>query len=166
MIKIIIMKVPKVKNHYTPEEFKKLFNEYKNDAIVYNRLVFIRSLLNGNTIKDTVKILDINRRTGWQWLKRYNEQGVEGLKPKYNLRGSKCKLSDEQLNDLEDKIIKEGNSFTITDVQNYILEKYKINYSYKQVWEITRKKLNLNYGKPFLKYKERPENYKEEFKKN
>lgn len=37
---------------------------------------------------------------------------------------------------------------------------------YKQTWEIMRVKLGFNYGKPFLKYKERPENYKEEFKKN
>ena len=36
---------------------------------------------------------------------------------------------------------------------------------YKQAWEIMRVKLGFNYGKPFLKYKERPENYKEEFKK-
>ena len=27
-----------------------------------------------------------------------------------------------------------------------------------------KKKLNFNYGKPFLKFQEQPENYKEEFK--
>jgi transposase len=37
---------------------------------------------------------------------------------------------------------------------------------YKQAWKIMRVKLGFNYGKPFLKYKERQENYKEEFKKN
>ena len=50
--------------------------------------------------------------------------------------------------------------------QKYISDNFDVYYSYKQVWEITRNKLDLNYGKPFLKYKERPENYKEEFKKN
>ena len=66
---------------------------------------------------------------------------------------------------MEEKINEEGTAFTIKKAQKFISENFSIEYSYKQVWEITRKKLNLNYGKPFLKYNERPENYKEEFKK-
>ena len=159
------MKVAKVENHYSPDEFKKLFVKYKNDTTVYTRLMFIRSLLNGNTITDTARIFDIDRRTGSEWLRRYNENAVEGLIPCFNERGKKCKLSDEQLKKFEEKILEEGSSFTIKKAQNYLSEKFGIEYSYKQVWEITRKKLNLSYGKPFLKYKEHPENYKEDFKK-
>ena len=66
----------------------------------------------------------------------------------------------------EEKILEEDSSFTIKKAQKYLSEKFSIEYSYKQVWEITRKKLNLSYEKPFLKYKERPENYKGDFKKN
>ena len=44
------MKVAKVENHYSEKEFKKLFSKFKNDSYVYIRLVFIRSLINGNTI--------------------------------------------------------------------------------------------------------------------
>lgn len=160
------MKVAKVENHYSPEEFKKLFNKYKNNAIVYVRLKFIKSLINGNTIKDTAKILDISTRTGTEWLRRYNEYGVEGLEPKFHLRGIKSKLSDEQMMELYEVINKEGNSFSIKDAQRYISNEFSIDYSYKQVWEITRKKMDFNYGKPFLKYKEHPENYKKDFKKN
>ena len=134
------MKVAKVENHYTPEEFKKLFNKYKNNAIVYKRLIFINSLIKGNTIKDTAKILDISTRTGTEWLKRYNENGVEGLEPNFHLRGVKSRLSDEQLSELYEVIDKEGNSFTIKDAQNYISKNFSIDYSYKQAWEITRKK--------------------------
>jgi len=155
----------KIKNHYTEEEFKSLFVIHKNDAIVYNRLVFIRSLMNGNSIKDTAKILDISTRTGSEWLRRYNESGVEGLKPHYNERGRKCKLSDEQLKQLEEKISEKDSVFTVKDVQKYISDTFEINYSYKQAWEISRRKLDFNYGKPFLKYGERPKDYKEELKK-
>ena len=42
--------------------------------------------------------MDIDCRTGSEWLKRYNENGVEGLKPDYKSRGRKCNLSYEQLN--------------------------------------------------------------------
>ena len=88
------MRVAEVKDNYSTEEFNKLFKEYKHDAIVYNRLVFIRSIRNGNTIKNTAKILDIDRRTGSEWLRKYNENGVEGLIPHFNKRGRKCLLSD------------------------------------------------------------------------
>ena len=143
------MKVAKVENHYSPEEFKMLFNKYKDNAVVYTRLIFIRSLINGNTIKDTVKILDISSRTGTEWLKRYNENGVEGLEPNFHLRGVKSRLSDEQLSELYEVIDKEGNSFTIKDAQNYISKNFSIDYSYKQAWEITRKKWILIMENPF-----------------
>ena len=159
------MRVAKVKDHYSPKEFKELFTTYKNNAIVYNRLVFIRSLKNGNSIKNTAKILDIDPRTGSEWLRRYNKNGVEGLIPHFNDRGKKCKLSDEQLKKLEFEVVETRNIRTIKDAQKYILSEFHIKYSYKQVWEIMRVKLNLNYGKPFLKYKERPENYEDEFRK-
>ena len=160
------MKVAKVENHYSEKEFKKLFSKFKNDAHVYIRLVFIRSLINGNTIQDSAKILGINRSTGTEWLKRFNEHGVEGLKPHYNERGRKCKLSDDDLKKIEEAILEEDISYTIKDVQKFISNEFNIDYSYKQVWEISRIKLGLNYGKPFIKYKERPKNYKENLKKN
>ena len=49
---------------------------------------------------------------------------------------------------------------------NLIEEKCGITYSEKQVWVITRQKLNLNYGKPFTQYNTRPENPEEDLKKN
>ena len=51
------MKVAKVENHYSPDEFKKLFVKYKNDTTVYTRLMFIRSLLNGKRILQEFLIL-------------------------------------------------------------------------------------------------------------
>lgn len=122
--------------------------------------------MNGNTIKQTSKILDIDRRTGSIWLKQCNENGIEGLIPNYSARGRKCRLSDEQLKQLHSKINEEGTSLTIKDAQEYISNEFNVSYSFKQAWYITRKKLKQNYGKPFLKYKERPENHKAILKNN
>ena len=58
--------------------------------------------MRNSSLTDTAKILDIDRRTGSEWLKRYNENGIEGLIPRYNERGKKCRLSDEQLKELEE----------------------------------------------------------------
>ena len=145
------MRVAEVKDNYSTEEFNNLFKEYKHDAIVYNRLVFIRSIRNGNTIKNTAKILDIDRRTGSEWLRKYNENGVEGLIPHFNERGRKCLLSDEQLKQLEFEVVEKRSIRSIKDAQKYISSNFHINYSYKQTWEIMRVKLGFNYGKPFFK---------------
>ena len=56
--------------------------------------------------------------------------------------------------------------YNLKDVGNLIEEKYGIRYSEKQIWVITRQKLNLNYGKPFIQYNTRPENPEEDLKKN
>ena len=72
---------------------------------------------------------------------------------------------------------KEGETFLIKNWDKYqIIEKYEkyqiqkreiqIKYSEKQVWVITRQKLNLSYGKPFTQYNTRPENPEEDLKKN
>ena len=45
-------------------------------------------------------------------------------------------------------------------------ERYGVEYTPKQVWIITRKKLRLNYRKPYLVYDKAPENADEIFKKN
>ena len=42
----------------------------------------------------------------------------------------------------------------------------KIKFSYNHVWFITRKKLGLNYGKPFVKYEGRTKEDVKLFKKN
>ena len=54
---------------------------------------------------------------------------------------------------------------TFDDVQKLIKEQYGVNHDYKTVWTIVRKKLDLNYGKPFIKYSERPEDAEEQLKK-
>ena len=53
----------------------------------------------------------------------------------------------------------------IKRTRKLINDKYGIKYTYKQVWIISRDKLNLNYRKPYLKYHESPEDAEEQFKK-
>ena len=84
---------------------------------------------NGNTIKNTAKILDIDRRTGSEWLRKYNENGVEGLIPHFNKCGRKCLLSDEQLKQLEFEVVEKRNIRSIKDAQKYIYSNFHINYS-------------------------------------
>jgi len=75
-------------------------------------------------------------------------------------------LSNEQKQFLYDKIIGNEENYDLKRVKKLIEDEFGIEYSDKQVWVITREKLNLNYGKPMLKYSTRPENAEEKLKKN
>ena len=121
--------------------------------------------MNGNTIKQASSILNISRNTGERWIKNYNEKGIDGLKSDYSRCGSKSKLSDDDLNKLKEIILNDDKKYTIQDVQKLIYDEFNIKFSIKHTWTITRKKLGLNYGKPFLKYHERPENAENDLKK-
>ena len=65
------------------------------------------------------------------------------------------------------EIITSGDeSYSIDDVQRIIKDTFGVNYDYKTVWTIVRKKLGLNYGKPFIKYSTRSRRCRRTLKKN
>ena len=133
------MRVTYVEEHYTLDEIDELLKEFRKNTEVHNRLLFIRSLLNGHTIKDTTAILNVRRETGSRWLKDYNNQGLNGLIPRHYNSGAHCRLTKEQLHQLEEEIIKSDKPYNVKQAQNYILEEFGVTYSYKQVWEILKK---------------------------
>ena len=76
------MRVAYVEEDYTLDEIDELLKEFRKNTEVHNRLLFIRSLLNGHAIKDTTAILNVRRETGSRWLKDYNNQGLTGANSK------------------------------------------------------------------------------------
>ena len=67
--------------------------------------------------------------------------------------------------ELKEIITSSEESYSIDDVQKIIKDTFGVNYDYKTVWRIVRKKLGLNYGKPFIKYSSRPEDAEKHLKK-
>lgn len=133
------MRVACVEEHYTLEELDELLKNFKNNREVYNRLLFIRALLNGHTIKETTAILNVRRETGSRWLKDYNNHGLNGLIPSHYNSGVSCRLTETQLMEIDEEIINSEEPYSIKDAQKFILDKYNVKYSYKQVWEILKK---------------------------
>lgn len=159
------MRTAKIENHYTIDDLEKIMKKYRDNIKIYERLLFIRMLMKEKTITEAADLLNIRRETGSRWLKEYNKNKLDGLIPNYSKVGSKSKLTDEQFKELEAEITREDKHYNIKAVQKYIKDKYGVEYTYKQVWVITREKMGLNYAKPFLKYQNRPKNYKELLKK-
>jgi len=155
-----------IEDHLSVDEVDGLLNEYKIYYTLYKRLIFLKLLMKGETIEFTSEFMGIHKETGFRWLKRYNEEGFEGLVPKYGNCGRHSLLKDEEKEELKRILSDPKKNYTVKDAHRIIKDKFGIDYSIKQVWVITRKQLGLNYGKPFIKYSKTPENPELDLKKN
>ena len=154
------MKVAKVKNHHSEEELENLLKEYKADFEVQNRIFCILAVKRGNQVTEVAKILNKNRVTCSKWISSYNEYGLKGILSNRSNSGVQGFLTERELMLIKKELTKSKKKYTIKDATILINNLLNVNFDYKYVWDITRNKLNLNYGKPTLHYKERPEDYK------
>ena len=153
---------PKVIKHLTKEELEKKYIKEK-DSKIKERLLAILLLYDGKNIYEVAEIIRRSERTIKEWLKRWNKEGYEGILPKVSRRGRKPKISSEEW----DKILKEieGKGMTIKEVTVYVKTTRGVEYAYKTVWTILRKKKKVKYGKPYIQNSKRPENAEEILKK-
>lgn len=151
----------KIIKHLTREELQAKYRVEKNPR-VKERLLAILHIYDGKTIKDAAKAVGRCEKSIKNWLKRWNEKGYEGLKPHFT-GGPKPKLSYSEW----DKIIREieGKAMTLKDVVVYVKTTRGVEYAYKTVWEILRKKKGVKYGKPYIRDERRPEDAEEILKK-
>ncbi len=154
----------KIENHLTIQELNEIISELKIDVKVYQRAIFLKMVMQKKPISHAAEFVGVTRETGFNWLKKYNKEGFNGLIPKYS-GGRPSLLTDKQFEELKEIIVNSKKNFSIREVQKLIKDKYGVNYSYKQTWEISKKKLNLNYGKPFPTYSKKPKNAEEILKK-
>jgi transposase len=146
-----------IANHLQINDINELISECKTQIRFLKRLIFIKLLMQDSTILEAAEFVGYTERTGYNWLKSYNQDGLDGLIPHFG-GGRPSFLTEEQLKELHEILKDKDSNFTIEDTRVLIYEKFGVKYSYKQVWEITRKKLKLNYSKPSPKSHDRPKN--------
>ena len=142
------------------EEIKlleKYLKEYRQAYNIYIRILAVRMVKLGQSRTAVGEYLHKDRKTVGKWVNDYDEQGIDGLIPDYSKCGTKSKLTNEQLLELKNALTDPNESYTIKDAKKLIELEFDITYSDKQVWEIVRKRLGLNYRKPFIIYNESPE---------
>ena len=147
-------------------DLKKELKKYQKEYKLYQRILAVLMVKSGETRKKAAEFLDVHRNTVGMWVKNYDKMGIDGLKADYSNNGAESRLTDKQLKELFEILTDPDEHYTLRDARNLIKEKYGIKYSHKQVWFITRKKLGLNYRKPYLVYEKAPDNADEIFKKN
>ena len=146
-------------------DLKKELKKYQKEYKLYQRILAVLMVKSGETRKKAAEFLDVHRNTVGMWVKNYDKMGIDGLKADYSNNGAESRLTDKQLKELFEILTDPDEHYTLRDARNLIKEKYGIKYSHKQVWVITRKKLGLNYRKPYLVYEKAPDNADEIFKK-
>jgi transposase len=97
--------MPFVKRHLSAIELEGLIRHEK-DRRVLERLIFIRSLYDNETVAKASRKLGRSKVAGYEWLKRWNEGGPEKLKPTFR-GGRPAKLSGDKQAKLKQKL-KEG----------------------------------------------------------
>ena len=140
------------------DEIKKLENETR----VLNKLYVILDVLHDEPVSYIIKKHGISQGTAYNWIRQWNNGGMEGLKRKEGSRGQ-SKLTDEQFQEL-DEIIQKENLQTAKEVHHKIKEEFNVEYSIRQIERIM-KKLDYSYTKPYKIYSKMPADAEEQLKK-
>ena len=139
-------------------EIKKL----ENDTRVLNKLYVILDVLHDEPISEIIKKHDISQGTAYNWIKQWNDGGMDALKRKQGSKGQ-SKLTDEQFLIL-DKAIQDNNLKTAKEVKHLIETLFGVKYSLRSIERIM-KKLDYTYTKPYKIYAKMPKDAEEQLKK-
>jgi putative transposase len=153
----------KIIDHMSLSEVKQEIKKRNIDAVVMQRLIFIKTMFETNNVPKSSQVVDIAPSTGYEWLKRWNKEGIDGLTPKYD-GGKPPKLSKEDYKIL-DKLFKNVPNLT-TDLAHEIIEiNFNVDVSERHIQRIL-KKLNYTYTKPYMIYAKMPDDTEDQLKKN
>ena len=156
-------RVCEVKRHLPLEELDLRIGKHERSVRVLKRLYFIRHLYSGKSVEESAKLVGVTKAVGYIWLKRWNQDGYEGLIPRFG-GGRPPKLKPEEKRRLLE-LLKQKDNWTISEVQNLIRDEFGIEYSYSQVNRIL-KSFGMRHSKPYPKDYRRPDNAKEILKKD
>ena len=119
----------------------KLVNLYKkeNDPKVKERLLLIIKVREDNQLPFRV-VKEMHRSNPWasDWLKRYDKEGLEGLKNRTKA-GRPPELSEEISYQVKKELINSKQGWTTKQVEELIIKKSGIKYHYTHIYRILRK---------------------------
>ena len=144
-----------IKHQMTVEELDKRIKCLEKDVKVLNRLHFIRNRYLGDSVELAASKSGVTKRVGYIWQERWNEEGYEGLMPKYG-GGRPAKLTEKEKINLKELLSKKDD-WTTKKIKKLIKDKFGPDFSEKHVRTILRN-LGLKFGKPYPKDYRRPFN--------
>jgi transposase len=146
----------------TTEELQLRIKTLEKDTKILKRLYFVKYRYEGESVEESAQRVGITRNEGYIWQRRWNEQGYEGLIPRYS-RGRPMKLSPENLDQLKE-MLSQRSTWPTDDVRTLIHQEFGVEYTLKQI-RIILKKFDMTYGNPFTRDYLRPDDAEDLLKK-
>lgn len=153
-----------IKSATLREEAKK-----EKDSRICRRLLGIAHLLDGGSRQEAQKIACLTVNTFRTWMKRFNEQGIPGLRSKQS-PGRPVIISQTIAEKLKEKVLagpsqEEGLvRYRISDLQQYLKEEHQITIGISGLWYHLRA-LNLSWKTGRQRHPKRDDAAQETFKK-
>ena len=154
--------------YHTTQELKELFRKEKDPRLA-TRIRAVYLGLMDKTAPEIAELLGYSRRTIQRWIRAYNQKGLDGLGDK-NGRGSNCKLNDDQLQWLRQRIEQgplaedEVCVFHGKDIQRIIKQQFKVDYCLNSVYNLL-KRLGYSYVSSRPEHPKGDKQARESFKK-
>jgi len=104
------------------------------------RFLALSHIKDGANNTQTAKYLKVSRRSVNDWVKRFNTEGIDGLKEK-SRSGRPCSLSVKQLQQLkiyiqENSIKPNGGRLKASIIRNYIENEFSVEYKLKNIYRL------------------------------
>lgn len=149
----------------TQEEISILERRLKEEreAKTRDRIRGVMLLKKGYKPGETAGIMGVTERTVYNWKRRYEENGIKGLKTRKK-PGRKRRLSDEDMERLKD-LLKQREYWTTKEVRNLVMMEFDVEYTLRHVARILRK-LGMKYQKPYVNDYRRPRDAEHILKKD
>lgn len=144
------------------DELNEQISKYTTPYRIYQRLIAMRLISEGHTLKDTAEILQVTYQTVNRWANKCESEGINGLIP--NFGGGKPSYLTNEEKVILDNLIQKTPNMTMKDVHELILKNFNVDYSMKQVGIIV-KNLGYNYSKAYPKFSKTPDNAEKILKK-
>ena len=135
------------------EFLEKLVKKEKNPKL-RDRLRGILLLKKNFTICEVAEILGITERTVFNWKKRYNQRGYNGLKTN-PIPGRNTVLNDDDMKKLKE-FLQMRDYWSSKEVRDLIKNEFDIEFTPRHIPRILRK-LGMKYQKPYVNDYRRPE---------
>ena len=139
---------------------KKIRTLEEDNAVLY-KLHFIRHLYNKKSIEEAAELEEISISTAYNWLNRWNEDGIEGLRTKPR-SGRPGKLTPQDKEILDAKFF-ETKYLTTEKAHKIIKDTCNEDFTFKHVRTILHQ-LGYNYRTPNTKYFESDPKLRKKFK--
>ena len=113
--------------------------EYEQDVKVKERMLLVLNVVYQGKISAQVA-RDLHRSKAWacEWLKRYDKEGIEGLKDRTK-SGRPPKLSKETSYQIKQELKQSNQGWTTKQVEELIIKKSGIKYHSIHIYRILRK---------------------------